>query len=132
MDRADAAKGKDSGQGSGSGTGPLTCDRRRGCHQSPPRLHAKEGSTGQQMGSKRLEPLRNSHLELTRRPPNNRMNSAARVCIVVHVATAEVVCHAGGRGFESRRSRSKSRRPGRFFAVPLGTWMAVAQAARKR
>jgi len=30
----------------------------------------------------------------------------ARVCSVVHVATAEVVCHAGGRGFESRRSRS--------------------------
>ena len=25
--------------------------------------------------------------------------------IVVHLATLEVACHAGGRGFESRRSR---------------------------
>jgi hypothetical protein len=28
-----------------------------------------------------------------------------RMAIVVHIVTAEVACHAGGRGFESRRSR---------------------------
>jgi hypothetical protein len=30
------------------------------------------------------------------------------VLSVVHLATLEVACHAGGRGFESRRSRFKN------------------------
>ena len=44
-----------------------------------------------------------SSIETSTKEPHEQ---CARVCIVVHAATAEVVCHAGGRGFESRRSRS--------------------------
>src|SRR5213079_2715687 len=35
--------------------------------------------------------------------PNEERDAAS---IVVHLATLEVACHAGGRGFESRRSRN--------------------------
>ena len=36
------------------------------------------------------------------------MNRAVRRPIVVHLATLELACHAGGRGFGSRRSRFRS------------------------
>jgi hypothetical protein len=41
------------------------------------------------------------------------------VCSVVHLATLEVVCHAGGRGFESRRSRSRNLPINRHFCCPV-------------
>ena len=46
----------------------------------------------------------------------------ARVCFVVHAATAEVVCHAGGRGFESRRSRC--------FVLPANERVELSTLAR--
>src|SRR5919201_2198401 len=37
--------------------------------------------------------------------PEEAHEQSDPVCSVVHLATLEVACHAGGRGFESRRSR---------------------------
>jgi len=37
------------------------------------------------------------------------MKQSDPVPSVVHLATVELACHAGGRGFESRRSRSETR-----------------------
>ena len=65
----------------------------------------------QQTGSKRPPPTYADK----RSPRGVRKNAAEDACdqrdgepVVAHVALAELACHAGGRGFESRRSRSEN------------------------
>jgi hypothetical protein len=60
---------------------------------------------GQQTGSKRRVPLGSAIAE----PAHNTKEAheeSDSVRFVVHLATLELACHAGGRGFDSRRSRS--------------------------
>jgi hypothetical protein len=45
----------------------------------------------------------------------------------VHLATVELACHAGGRGFESRRSRLISGKSGRFAAMTTSRRFCYAQ-----
>jgi hypothetical protein len=71
-------------------------------------------SGGQQTGSKR----HGAAYPATREPPPraeepHEQSSASP--IVVYLATLEVACHAGGRGFESRRSRLRYLPGNRFF-----------------
>jgi hypothetical protein len=53
-------------------------------------------------------------------------------CIVVHLATAEAACHAGGRGFESRRSRSRTTWKRVVLSFRCDRSEAPPQTARKR
>jgi hypothetical protein len=56
------------------------------------------------MGSKPLE-RRHSATRSCSRAVRTPREQSRDVCTVVHVVILEVACHAGGRGFESRRSR---------------------------
>src|ERR1700674_2779125 len=47
--------------------------------------------------------------ESLRNSPERPHEQSDRVPSVVHLATLELACHAGGRGFESRRSRRRTR-----------------------
>jgi hypothetical protein len=76
-----------------------------GCDRLPESFDGKEGvESGSRWAanvSRRFVSQCGIALEAAQEPHEQ----CAYVCNVVHLATAEVVCHAGGRGFESRRSR---------------------------
>jgi hypothetical protein len=79
------------------------------------------------MGSKRLEPRRVA-MRIDSEDAEEPHEQCARVSIVVHLATAEVVCHAGGREFESRRSRSRNLPASWVSVAYLGATLATATA----
>ena len=60
---------------------------------------------GQQSGSKRLNGLRLTTRNRIAKRPRTPINRAITRPSSPTVETLEVACHAGGRGFESRRSR---------------------------
>jgi hypothetical protein len=62
---------------------------------------------GQQTGSKRLKSASLNHAESIARGSKSRMNRAPSRPSSSIVVILELACHAGGRGFESRRSRRK-------------------------
>jgi hypothetical protein len=59
----------------------------------------------QQKGSKRLKSNLRKHVQIRPNGPQTRLNRAIARLSSSIVVTAEQACHAGGRGFESRRSR---------------------------
>jgi hypothetical protein len=70
-------------------------------------------------GSKRAANVRNGSAqpcEAAHSRANGPHVQSDPVPSVVHLATLELACHAGGRGFESRRSRPRSK-SGRFAAM---------------
>jgi hypothetical protein len=80
-------------------------------------IRASRGIRGRQTGSKRLKPFRSSTIEATHRRAKGPHEQIDFVPFVVHLATLEVVCHAGGCGFESRRSRFCSLAAKRHFLL---------------
>jgi len=62
---------------------------------------------GQQTGSKRLKSASLNHAGSIAERSETRMNRAIARPSSPIVVTLELACHAGGRGFESRRSRRK-------------------------
>jgi hypothetical protein len=59
-----------------------------------------------------------------------RLNRGDAAFIVVHLATLEVSCHAGGRGFESRRSRLRICLQMRSFVVSIGAGGVLPGSSR--
>jgi hypothetical protein len=72
---------------------------------------------GQQTGSKRLKAASLNHAESNDENPKNRINRAIPRSSSPIVVTLELACHAGGRGFESRRSRKS---PAKEHSALLG------------
>jgi len=60
---------------------------------------------GQQKGSKRAKSTLRNRAQISAEGPLNRMNRAIARQSSPIVVSVEQACHAGGRGFESRRSR---------------------------
>ena len=60
---------------------------------------------GQQKGSKRPKSSLRKRAQITAEGSQTRMNRAIARQWLPIVVSAEQACHAGGRGFESRRSR---------------------------
>ncbi len=77
-----------------------------------PRL--SDAASGQQKGSKRSKSSLCNRAEISVEVPQTRMNRAIARQSSPIVVSVEQACHAGGRGFESRRSRSKPPGNGRF------------------
>ena len=68
-----------------------------------PRL--EPATSGQQKGSKRSKSSLRNRPQISVDGPQARMNSAIARRSSPIVVSPEQACHAGGRGFESRRSR---------------------------
>jgi len=71
-----------------------------------PRL--SDAASGQQKGSKRSKSSLCNRAEISVEVPQTRMNRAIARQSSPIVVSVEQACHTGGRGFESRRSRSES------------------------
>jgi hypothetical protein len=92
----------------GTGVARAACrSPRRSCPwriSSPTRV-----ALGQQKGSKRSKSSLCNLAQISRQSPQSRINRAIARQSSPIVVSVEHACHAGGRGFESRRSRCSRR-----------------------
>jgi hypothetical protein len=104
------------------------------------RVGASDGSepglVGQQTGSKRLNLLRSTMRSRNREKPEKRLNRAIARPSSPIVVTLEPACPAGGRGFESRRSRKTPCKSAcgvvgsrRQSPVLAGAWRSAARTS---
>jgi hypothetical protein len=118
-------------QASPAGQPPCRCRRT----MTQPRGLLERVTSGQQKGSKRPKSSLRNRAQFSVRGPQSRMNRAIARQSSPVVVSAEQACHAGGRGFESRRSRcspcafSRSEPPNRRQAL-RGPIVAQTSAGR--
>ncbi len=74
---------------------------------TPDRRRLERAAAGQQKGSKRPESSLRNRAQISVDGAQTRMNRAIARQSSAIVVSVEQACHAGGRGFESRRSRKK-------------------------
>ena len=69
------------------------------------RRRLERAPSGQQKGSKRSKSSLRNRAQISCERPETRINRAIARQSSPIVVSVEQACHAGGRGFESRRSR---------------------------